>query len=126
MTAPTAYRQPLSGRAKVLIALGGSIMLIGIIATAVFKYLLADPRSTLVVDLVPGAGQKAREQLRADCGGLPGIEAVPDKGNPDPAVQGRFPVRFHIGAATGAQQAALETCVLRHTTTVRGVRIEAR
>jgi hypothetical protein len=125
VTAPSAYRQPLSRRAKILIAVAGSIALIGIVATAVFNYLLADPRGTLVVDLVPGAGQQAREQLRGDCGGLPGIEAVADKGDPDPEVQGRFPVRFSIGSATGAQQTALETCVLRHEM-VRGVRIEDR
>jgi len=123
VTAPTAYRQPLSRRAKVLIAMGGSIMLIGIVATAVFKYLLADPRGVLVVTLQPEAGQSQRVALKTDCGGLPGISVVADQGNPDPRIQGRFPVRFDIGSATAAQEAALQTCIARHDT-VRGVRTE--
>jgi len=123
VTAPTAYRQPLSRRAKVLIGLAGSIMAIGIVATAVFNYLLAAPRGVLVVTLDPGAGQAARTQLKADCGSLPGIRVVADKGNPDPQVQGRFPVRFDIGSATGEQEAALQTCVFRHDT-VQGLRTE--
>jgi hypothetical protein len=59
-------------------------------------------------------------QLKADCGGLPGIEVVADRGNPDADVQGRFPVRFEIGRATPPQQAALQSCIAKHDSTVRG------
>lgn len=114
MTAPTAYRQPLSRRAKVLIAVGGVIMLLGMLVTAVFNYLLGGPQKVLVVSLKPEAGQAQRELLKADCGRLPGIVVVADKGNRDPHVQGRFPVRFDIGDATVQQEAALESCVNRH------------
>jgi hypothetical protein len=115
--------QPLSTRAKVLLAVGGTILVLGMLATAVFNYLLAPPKGTLVVLLEPEAGQVARAALKADCGGLPGIKVVADQGNPDPEVQGRFPVRFDIGSASAQEETALQTCIARHEH-VRGVRTE--
>ena len=41
-------------------------------------------------------------------------------GNRDPEIQGRFPVRFDIGRATVQEESALEACINRHDTTVRG------
>jgi hypothetical protein len=39
-------------------------------------------------------------------------------------VQGRFPVRFDIGDTTPRQEAALETCIGRHDSIVRGLLTE--
>ena len=110
----------MSTRTKVLIAVGGVLVLSSMLITGIFGFLLAPPNKVLVVTLEPGAGQVARLQLKADCGGLPGVKPVPDQGNPDPNVQGRFPVRFDIGRATVPQEAALEACINRHDKTVRG------
>jgi hypothetical protein len=115
-----AEGKPLSKRAKVLIAVGGAIVLFSMLVTGLFNYLLAPPQKVLVVTMVAGSGESARAQLKADCGGLPGVKVVKDQGNPSPHVQGRFPVRFDIGRATIPQEAALETCLNQHRSTVRG------
>ena len=119
MTEPSAQARPLSTRAKVLIAVGGVLVLLSMVVTGVFSFLLAPPQKVLVVTLVQDADQSDREQLKADCGRLPGVTVVADKGNRDPQVQGRFPVRFDIGEATVQQEAELERCINAHDT-VRG------
>jgi hypothetical protein len=106
--------RPLSTRAKWLIGVGGVLLLLSMLVTGIFGFLLAPPNKVLVVTLQPTAGETQREQLKADCGRLPGVEVVADKGNPDPHVQGRFPVRFDIGRATAQEEAALEACINRH------------
>lgn len=116
----SAQGRPMSRRAKVLIAVGGVIVLFSMLVTAVFSFLLAPPKKVLVVTMQQGAGETAREVLKDECGGLPGVAVVADKGNRDPRVQGRFPVRFDIGRATQQQEAALETCINAHRDTVRG------
>lgn len=63
-----------------------------------------------------------RQELKDDCGSLPGVTLVADEG--DPRVQGRFPVRFGIRGATNPQRAALDACLARHADVVRGVRVE--
>lgn len=98
-----------------------ALALTAIVVTGVFNYLLAGDRRVLVVTMRQGIGQEAREELKRDCGSLPGISVVPDRGNPDPEVQGRFPVRFKIGGSTRQQEAALETCINAHSDTVRGL-----
>lgn len=108
--------KPLSNRAKVLIAIAGVLGLLSILITGVFTYLLAPPNKVLVVSMVAGTGESAREQLKADCGKLPGVKVVADQGSRNPDIQGRFPVRFQIGLASPAQEAALEACINRHTT----------
>lgn len=110
----------MSTRAKVLIAVGGAILLFSMLVTAVFNFLLAPPKKVLVVTMETGVGEPARQQLKADCGGLPGVTVVKDQGNPDPGIQGRFPVRFDIAHATVQQESALEVCINRHDSTVRG------
>lgn len=65
-----------------------------------------------------------RQQLKDDCGGLPGVTVVADRGDRSARVQGRFPVRFSIRGATNPQRAALEACLADHDDVVRGVRIE--
>lgn len=119
-TPQLAEGHPLSTRAKVLIAVGGAIVLFGMITTAVFNYLLAPPKKVLVVTMEPTAGQTGRQLLKDDCGHLPGVAVVADKGNRDPQVQGRFPVRFDIGRATVQEEAALEACINEHRDLVRG------
>jgi hypothetical protein len=117
-------RQPLSTRAKSLIWIGGVLLLASMLVTGVFAFLLAPPDKVMVVFMQPGSGETAREQLKSDCGRLPGVEVVADKGNPDPDVQGRFPVRFQVGEATSEQEAALQACVARHDDIVRGFLFE--
>jgi hypothetical protein len=63
-----------------------------------------------------------RQQLKQECGGLPGVTVVADEG--DPSVQGRFPVRFGIRGADNATRASLDACLARHADVVRGVRTE--
>ena len=110
----------MSTRAKVLLVIGGLLVLGSMLVTGISGFLLAPPHKVLVVTMEPDAGETAREQLKADCGGLPGVKVVADQGNPNPDVQGRFPVRFDIGEATVQQEAALEACINEHEKTVRG------
>ena len=108
----------------VLIALFGALMVSSIVITGVFNHLLAGDPRVLVVSMKQDVGESAREILKRDCGSLPGVSVVADRGNPDPQVQGRFPVRFKIGGATPHQEAALETCIERHRSLVRGLLTE--
>lgn len=112
--------RPMSTRTKVLIAIGGVIVLLSMLVTATFNYLLAPPKKVLVVTMASDAGQPERLRLKAACGDLPGVRTVADRGDPSPAVQGRFPVRFDIAKATRQQEAALQACINRHSDIVRG------
>ena len=103
-----------------LIVLFAALCLAAMLVTGVFNYLLAGDPRVLVVTMKQNAGEQARADLKRDCGALPGVSVVPDQGNPDPRIQGRFPVRFKIAGTTAAQEAALEACVDRHSDTVRG------
>jgi len=105
----------------VLIVCFAALALGAMLVTGVFNYLLAGDPRVLVVTMKQGSGQEARDQLKRDCGGLPGISVVPDRGNPDPSIQGRFPVRFNIADTTPSQEAVLETCINEHSSTVRGL-----
>ena len=99
----------------------------GILLAGSLRFLEGDQR-VVVVTLERGPSTSVeqlaadREELKADCGSLPGVTVVPDRG--DAAVQGRFPVRFSIAGVTNAQRAALEGCLAEHDEVVRGVRIE--
>ena len=108
----------------VLIAMFGVLAVASIVVTGVFDKLLAGDPRVLVVTMKQDAGQSARELLKRECGGLPGISVVADRGDPDPEIQGRFPVRFSLSGATPAQEAALETCIDQHRSLVRGVLTE--
>jgi len=107
-----------------LITLFGVLMVSSIVLTGIFNHLLAPDPRVLVVTLQQNAGEPARDLLKRDCGSLPGVSVVRDAGNPDPAIQGRFPVRFKIGGATPAEEAALETCLNQHQTLIRGLLTE--
>lgn len=84
----------------------GSIVLAG-----VGTQLLAGDQRVLIVTMAQDAGQDEREALKRACGDLPSVEVVPDRGNPDPRIQGRFTVRFAIEGASVTDEAALTTCV---------------
>jgi hypothetical protein len=107
-----------------LIWLFGVLAVSSIVITGIFNHLLAGDPRVLVVTMAQDAGQPAREQLKRDCGSLPGVSVVPDKGNPSPQIQGRFPVRFKIGGTTPQQEAALESCINEHGSQVRGILTE--
>ncbi|MDT7544904.1 MAG: hypothetical protein QOE99_1014 [Actinomycetota bacterium] len=107
-----------------LIWLFGVLAVSSIVITGVFNHLLAGDPRVLVVTMATDAGQAGRDQLKHDCGSLPGISVVADQGNPSPEVQGRFPVRFKIGGTTPEQEAALERCINKHGSLVRGVLTE--
>lgn len=83
----------------------------GILFPAFSNYLFAGDQRVLVVTLANGAGQDKREGLKQACGALPGISVVADRGNPDPRIQGRFPVRFNIADTTTQQESALLACL---------------
>ena len=105
-------------RNRVAVIAFATLALAGILFPAFTNYLFAGDQRVLVVTMAPDAGQAEREALRRACGALPGVSVVPDRGNPDPRIQGRFPVRFRIADTTDAEYAALTACVNRQ----RGVR----
>ena len=109
---------------SVLVAGFAALALTAMLITGVFDFLLAGDPRVLVVTMKQNVGEPARDQLKIDCGGLPGVTVVADQGNGDPRVQGRFPVRFKIGDTTPRQEAALEECINRHPGTVRGLLTE--
>jgi hypothetical protein len=110
----------MSTRTKVLVGIAGGLALFSMLVTAVFSFLLAPPKKVLVVTMQQTATEADRQRLKVDCGALTGVTVVADKGNPDPHVQGRFPVRFDIAKANAQQEVALTTCINKHTDTVRG------
>ena len=101
----------------------------GILLAGSLRFAAGDQR-VVVVTLERGPSVAVeqlavdRQQLKDDCGGLPGVTVVADLGDRSARVQGRFPVRFSIRGATNPQRAALEACLADHGDVVRGVRIE--
>lgn len=110
----------MSTRAKVLVGIGGTLLLLSMLVTGIFNYLLAPPQRVLVVTMAQDADQADRIELKTDCGSLAGVTVVPDQGDPRSSVQGRFPVRFDIGEATPVEETALQDCINQHSDTVRG------
>jgi hypothetical protein len=100
-------------RNRVLLITFAVLALGGILFPAFSNYLFAGDRRVVRVTMEQDAGQAAREGLKQACGGLPGVSVVPDRGNPDPRIQGRFPVRFDVADITPAQYAALSSCIER-------------
>lgn len=109
----------MSRRSKVLIAVGGGIVLLSMLVTAV-SILLAGDQRVLVVTMAQDAVQADRVALKEACGSLPGIRLVEDKGDPSASVQGRFPVRFDLSQSTSMQEIALNQCINEHDEKVRG------
>ena len=112
-----------SQRNRVAVIVFAMLALAGILFPAFTNYLFAGDQRVLVVTMAPDAGQPEREALKQACGALPGVSVVADRGNPDPRIQGRFPVRFSIADTTDAQYAALTACVNRQPG-VRGLLAE--
>ena len=88
-----------------------ALALLGILFPAFANYLFAGDQRVVRVTMRQGSGQEAREALKQACGDLPGISVVPDRGDPDPRIQGRFPVRFRVADADNAQVGALYGCI---------------
>jgi hypothetical protein len=112
--------RPLTRRTKVLIGIGAALVVISMLVTAV-HILVSPAKRVLVVTMKQEAGQADRVALKQACGGLAGVKVVADQGNPDPHIQGRFPVRFDIGTATFEQEKALTVCINAHGEMVRGL-----
>ena len=102
-----------SRRNRVALVAFGTLAVLGILYPAVTGYLLAGDRRVLVVTMDQAADQADRERLKSACGDLPAVSVVEDRGDPDPRLQGRFTVRFRIGGASVAEEAALTECVNR-------------
>ena len=98
-------------RDRALLIAFAALALTGMLFVAFTNYLFAGDQRVVRVTMVQDAGQPAREALREACGGLPGVTPVPDRGDPDPRVQGRFPVRFDVSDITQPQYAALAGCI---------------
>ena len=98
-------------RDRALLVAFAALGLLGILFVAFTNYLFAGDQRVVRVTMVQDSGQGAREALKRACGDLPGVTPVPDQGNPDPHVQGRFPVRFDVSGTTPAQYAALAGCI---------------
>ena len=113
-TRPTRHWwQQREGRNRALLVTFAAIALLGILYPAFTNYLFAGDQRVVRVTMVQNAGQSAREALKQACGDLPGVRVVPDRGNPDPRIQGRFPVRFDVADTTPQQYSALSGCINR-------------
>lgn len=99
----------------------------GILLAGAYQFAQGDQRAIVVTldrdpSLTPAVLADRRQTLKDDCGDLPGVRLVPDRGDPD--VQYRLPVRFSVAGTTNPQRAALEACLADHEDIVRGYRIE--
>ncbi len=109
----TAWWRDKRQRDRALLVAFATLGLLGILFVGFTNYLFAGDQRVVRVTMVQDAGQPAREALKSACGDLPGVTPVPDQGNPDPRIQGRFPVRFDVSDSTPAQYAALAGCIDR-------------
>lgn len=121
VTEPPPWWQDRRARNRAAIIAFAVLAIGGILFPAFSNYLFAGDRRVMVVTLANGAGQSVRDGLKSACGGLPGISVVADQGNPDPRIQGRFPVRFSIADTTPAQESALIRCLNDNRTRFRVV-----
>jgi len=110
-------------RNQLAIVVFAALALAGMLFVAFTNYLFAGDLRVLVVTMDQESTNAEREALKAACGDLPSVQVVPDRGDPDPRLQSRFPVRFSIAGATTQQEAALTTCV-NEQPGVRGFLVE--
>ena len=110
---PTPWWRDARRRTRAVVGVFLALALAGILFPAFTNYLFAGDRRVLVVTMDQDAGQEQRQALKEACGDLPGVRVVADRGNADPRVQGRFPVRFDIADITDRQLAALNGCIER-------------
>lgn len=120
---PTPWWRDARRRTRAVVGVFLALALAGILFPAFTNYLFAGDQRVLVVTMDQDAGQEQRVALKQACGSLPGVRVVADRGNADPRVQGRFPVRFDIADITDRQLAALNGCIERQPG-VRGVLAE--
>ena len=106
---------------RLLIVVFGVLAVSGILIAGLARLAEGDRRQ-LVVTMQQGVTDADRATLKRECGSLPGISVVADRGAAE--AQYRFPVRFDIAGTTSAQEAALEACVSRFPQLVRGQLIE--
>ena len=109
------------GHNRVIIAVIGAVALLATVYGATAKLTGGDTRQ-VVVTMQQGITQADRLFLKDQCGHLPGIRNVADKGPAD--LQYRFSVRFDIGGTSTAQESALYACVNRFPQLVRGIQTE--
>ena len=95
---------------------------VGILLPGIYNYLLAGDSRQLVVSLVQGSTDADRERLKSECGALPGVSVVVDKGARE--AQYRFPVRFRLTGSTEAQEIALSVCLDRFAGLIRSQGLE--
>ena len=108
---PTPWWRDARRRTRAAVAVFATLALAGILFPAFTNYLFAGDKRVVVVTMAQDARQEQREGLKQACGSLPGVRVIADRGNPDPRVQGRFPVRFDVKDITASQYAALTSCI---------------
>lgn len=94
---------------RILLGIGFLVLTANVVVAGVATQLTDD--RVLVATLAQGVTAEQRQAVKDGCGALPGLAVVADRGNPDPRVQARFPVRFDIAEVTDGQLAALQTCL---------------
>lgn len=124
---PTITRQNTrwqgrQGRNRLLLIGFAFLAFMGILLPGIFNYLLGGDSTQVVVTMQQGVTDADRATLKRECGGLPGVEVVADKGAQE--AQYRFPVRFRIRASADREKAALDACIDRFPQLVRGQEIE--
>ena len=112
MTAGAWWRDQTRRNRALLVAFA-ALAFLGILYPAFTNYLFAGDQRIVRVTMVQNSGQAARVALKRACGDLPGVSALPDRGDPDPRIQGRLPVRFDVSGTTPEQYAALAGCIDR-------------
>ena len=109
-------------RTRVAVTAFLSLCVLGILFAGFTRFVEGDQR-VLVVTMEQDVGQSARDALKQACGSLPGVTVVADRGNPDPRIQGRFPVRFGVAGTSDAELSALTSCINQQSG-VRGFLVE--
>lgn len=99
-------------------------LVVGVVQTAVWRFLDAEDRRVVVVTLAQDHDPERRQELRTECGQLPAVELVPDRGRPEQAI--RFPARFSIAGATAQEEEALQQCIRQYPDIVVGTSVEGR
>lgn len=111
-------------RQAVFLVLAFALLVSSVLVGAVAQIVYTGDEREVVVDLTLGHDPERREALREECGRLPGVELVEDRGNA--AQARRFPARFSIAGASVRQEQALFTCIGRYDDIVMGARREGQ
>ena len=117
-------RRSRPSRQTVFLALAFALLVSSVLVGAVAQLVYSGDEREVVVDLALRHDPERRQALRSECGRLPGITLVEDRG--DAAQARRFPARFSIAGATVQQEQALFTCIGRYDDIVMGARREGQ